>query len=360
MDDVEIAPAFHACFYEYGGLSLTPMDEIDHFRQRYLRYMHNYRTEAPYATAFSSTFFHMIRNKALGAACGRHDGYDLVGLYDGAVMNIVAFTQTLLAHPLSFKGIGNRETETPWWMLMDRADWTLPLRHVLPTIRAIAKPPDEYPCDPIRRSFAEDIATFALDFLFFHELGHVIYGHGDFLEQEFGVYQLSERKAVSGLSPDLAKMLELSADVFAIEQTGRPWLHGNQGTKFASSAEALVRWCTALNLLLMISDASEAPIARYESAGHPHPAVRHVAAYGYMSKHAHVCGARIMKNFDDAWLIALEEMGEIAEHFGLRSAIWAAISRDGRKILWEQERLSELWSSKYQTAFDHYSRIRPA
>jgi hypothetical protein len=85
---------------------------------------------------------------------------------------------------------------------------------------------DVLPIDPLRRKYAERLAEHAWDFLVFHELAHITFGHCEYADVHLGISQMSELGAYGKqASPPTKRMknqaIESAADGHAAITT---WL----------------------------------------------------------------------------------------------------------------------------------------
>lgn len=93
--------------------------------------------------------------------------FDFIGITAGAVFTVMDIFFRMLSHPDIFPEIGNASLEVP------SRCW----------IKSISTQPksdgrkDCLPLDEIRQHYAYYLALMALDFLFYHELSHLRYGH---------------------------------------------------------------------------------------------------------------------------------------------------------------------------------------
>jgi hypothetical protein len=98
---------------------------------------------------------------------------DFIGISAGAPLTLLTVFHSILAHPETFPDVGNPNLEV-------RA--VSPLL-CLPqdVIRSVAF--GSTPACPVRQSFANELLKCAMNFLFFHELTHLLNGHTLYLQQ---------------------------------------------------------------------------------------------------------------------------------------------------------------------------------
>lgn len=72
------------------------------------------------------------------------------------------------------------------------------------------------PDNPKRRQIAELIALFGMEFMMFHELGHHVGGHLQFVSEKFSLQVLYAQGNSNAIEPQIQQMLETDADAIAI------------------------------------------------------------------------------------------------------------------------------------------------
>jgi hypothetical protein len=156
-----------------------------------------------YVPAMGPVHFDYIENWDVNAFAFESDNHDFVGVYVGAIVTIYRFFGSLLAYPRLLMSIGNPLVEEEW--------------------ESQAFDPKQlhrHPKDTARRSFAHLIATIAIDFLFAHEIGHLMNGHVKLLKKRNGMSLLAEfDPAQKNPEENLTRQtLEMDADSFAVGQ----------------------------------------------------------------------------------------------------------------------------------------------
>lgn len=137
--------------------------------------------------------------------------FDFIGINVGVIFTLIDIFGRILAHPDNFPTIGNSQLETS-------------ITHNLPFLTTDVMKSDFLPITPncpVRSIFAGELAQVALDFLFFHELTHLLNGHIEFLRSRLSLVHLSE-----AFSPDrtadgfaMRQALEMDADCGAVLHT---------------------------------------------------------------------------------------------------------------------------------------------
>jgi hypothetical protein len=147
--------------------------------------------------------FDYIENLELNALAFEADDHDFVGVYVGTVVTIYAFFSSLLAYPRLLMSIGNPLAEEEW------KSYTVDPKLLF-----------RQPKDVARRSFAHQIATIAIDFLFAHEIGHLMNGHVKLLRTRQGIPLMPEFDPTQKTREQnlTLQTLEMDADSFAVGQ----------------------------------------------------------------------------------------------------------------------------------------------
>jgi hypothetical protein len=133
----------------------------------------------------------------------------------GVVLLIYDIFYRMLARPDILPNIGNAAAETarePFCSDGIQSDY-----NALKDSRATGNLSlaDTWPRDPSRKSLAEQLAGYALDFLVRHEFAHVIYGHSEYAAKEgipFIQIRSFSNTAPIGLT---LQAIEMNADTFA-------------------------------------------------------------------------------------------------------------------------------------------------
>jgi hypothetical protein len=85
---------------------------------------------------------------------------------------------------------------------------------------------DSEPIDNIRILFGFQLIKMAFEFLIWHELAHIVFGHVDYIHSVLGAFELKEierEESRSRLDPIVSQTLEIKADQFATQQSIAIW-----------------------------------------------------------------------------------------------------------------------------------------
>jgi hypothetical protein len=250
----------------YGGLRGMLVQQWERL-DRWIR-----EVRAQHAPTMYPVFVGYVESLRMNAFAFVRENYGFVGLYPGSVLTIYSFFSNLLAHPNFFPTIGDPQKEEQW-AGFDRA-------HIV-----------RIPKDPTRGSFAGLLSVLAIDFLFTHEIGHLMNGHAELINVKLGVpvfaeFDVGQSKALDNLT---SQTLEMDADCFATGQgvsvaVGRASNpeavfpeHWRQWYKTPRSALAM--WSLAVYGLHRMFLGGQVPPADHLDSTHPDPSVRLLVAY---------------------------------------------------------------------------------
>jgi hypothetical protein len=218
--------------------------------------MHHVPTMGP-------VLFEYVENMKMNAFAFEDEGYEFVGVYVGVIVTVYSFVGSLLAHPGFLPSIGSPTTEEEW------KSETFDPRQLY-----------RRPKDPARLSFAHLIATLAIDFLFAHEIGHLMNGHVKLLARRgsplLAEFDLTHRTSDENLT---LQTLEMDADSFAVGQ-GLATAFGRAGEPnhvfppdwrqwYATPRLALFTWTLAIYGLFRLFFAGAVDLDSLDSASHP-------------------------------------------------------------------------------------------
>lgn len=356
------ADMFHECFKSQGG-RLTDTAKyvefsnfIEYFRRRCWFGLNRLNVLLP-PNALQSTYFDFIANRNLNAIASSSMSYDLVGLYSGSILNLAVLFFILLSHPEVLPELGDPSKETAWFDDLSDCEWTGTLSKVFSAIRPRSDALN-FPKDPARYSAAALMATIALDFLFFHEIGHLVLGHIDYLANLTGDRVFTEVRTGQFLLPETSHGLELQADEFAaLISLGTCFGIDSSQTPqaFPSTAEAIRRWTFAVGLLFLVFDRGDTRVAAHKDQDHPHSAVRLMNVFRRSINGAVISGSPATE-LHDAWQLAVKDLGSVSLRFNMGSAVWYVSGAEHDEISKSLVELSNHWTSIAQEV-KSYSRL---
>jgi hypothetical protein len=222
-----------------------------------------------YVPKMGPVHFDYIENLQMNALAFESNDHDFVGIYIGAIVTTYGFFGSLLSYPRSLMSIGNPLAEGE----VDSTNFE-------------PNQPMRVPGDPARRSYAHLLATIAIDFLFAHELGHLMHGHVKLMRKRTGIPFLAEFDLTQKTHEEnlMLQTLEMDADSFAVGQglatafgrcgdpskvfppDWRPW--------YNAPREALFTWTLAIYAFFRLFYRGTANLDDLESTNHPPPSIR--------------------------------------------------------------------------------------
>jgi hypothetical protein len=139
-----------------------------------------------------------------------------------------------------------------------------------------------------RQLVAVTMSQMAVEFAFYHELGHLVGGHAGFIAASAGtngIHELDTRPAGAGIPIPLRRALEFEADNFAVQAA----IANRLMLKYVDTTEtypgesspferAYYCWSMALAGVFRLFSQQGLDIAGYDSRTHPHPLARALAA----------------------------------------------------------------------------------
>jgi len=151
----------------------------------------------------------LLNNLDVNAFAFKSDKFYFIGINAGSLLVIQQAFFTLLSHPAVLQDIGNIANETPKF---DSIPFGFPL-----TNKKLENISDISPKDTVRWHYCLFLTSCAMRFLMLHELGHILYGHIDYIAQIGARPLLSEipQQDNSPFSSDTLQALEFQADMFA-------------------------------------------------------------------------------------------------------------------------------------------------
>jgi hypothetical protein len=225
----------------------------------------------------------IVDDPSLNACVTYDDGRDQVSIFRGAFEHIYGTILGLLSTPAFFPAIGNAEAEMPFPNLPREGFARVPVLR-----DASNRDPDtpvRFPNDQTRMTVAQILADLALEFLVYHEIGHIVGGHLEILQGNQRLASISEFEQAIDNPADYAfrHVLECDADAFACHVTSG--VHTNDkmaalvrdlvnASKWHSKDFALLTYLMAIGILFRVLHPHATANISESKSSHPHPAVR--------------------------------------------------------------------------------------
>jgi len=136
-----------------------------------------------YTEKFKKIEFGFLNKTDLNAfAYSSPESFDFIGINIGVVFTVANVFNRILAHPENFPDIGNIKIEKNDIELLPYLTTDV----ISSELKMIT------PKCPIRSMFAHELACVAIDFLFFHELTHLRFGHVDYIRNLCKISEFAE------------------------------------------------------------------------------------------------------------------------------------------------------------------------
>lgn len=315
------------------------LDHLEWYRLRYWEYVKGLRRVDFYKPYLRRFHFDFINNPRLNAFAAVADRVFLVGFNQGTLLNIETFFSLLLSHPKVLPHIGNPEREVLWFKSLANCPWHDTLAKIYAAADTESVPPAMFPVDPDRKLAAVRLTILAMDFLFYHEIGHLANGHMELIDDDELPIVLAE--AAGGLRATLdpldSQALELNADTHAAativgECFALPEVFP-ESYSFSDLTEFVESFVLAVIAIFMMFDAFPRGLSQYRGASHPHPAVRLTNVYMSVCRLAQRSSPKWLDRIQTAWANGLAMSEQMCRSVQIGSALWYAAGHQGRQVI---------------------------
>jgi len=149
--------------------------DLEHKYQDHIAAMKGLRRDI--SSALDGASFQVDPNEAFGASSRVQNGKGVISIRQGSVDNLRYFFNLALSHPDVLAGIGDSKDEKIREINLEHCNWSDRLSLVTGKLLHDGIPHDVAPATRSRREAAACLTGRALDFLFFHESGHLAFRH---------------------------------------------------------------------------------------------------------------------------------------------------------------------------------------
>lgn len=246
------------------------------------------------ASALDGASFQIEPCETFGASSHLQDGKGVISIRRGAVDNLGYFFKLALSHPDVLMGIGDSRDEKIRKINLEHCNWSDRLSLVTGKLLHDGIPHDVAPANRSRREAAACLANRALDFLFFHECGHLAFRHPLYRKACSESGGMCKCAKDGPLCKDIAHGLEHAADHFAATMLDNISGVGVAARSAEDSVDlGLLRHAMiAIGVLFFVMDSERLDLANLEGGSHPHPSVRLLSVMKYMYSHANAIGGK--------------------------------------------------------------------
>ncbi|MBP7252751.1 MAG: hypothetical protein KBA75_04630 [Alphaproteobacteria bacterium] len=204
------------CRDEHGGRFAAPGDQRSVLNVSVLNALECLRTKCQFASqqlyvnnrrpVYADFLWHSSLNGfAYATPVGATPKFDFVGIHVGTILTLQDIFGRILSHPENFPDLGDASKEAS-----TRSHIPFLFTNFLEQGHSYCTP-----LDRTRHHFAGILFYNALNYLIFHEIGHLIAGHAEF-KRSLNNNDHSIATASSGFSNLTSQALEMDADCFAI------------------------------------------------------------------------------------------------------------------------------------------------
>ncbi len=260
-----------------------------------------------------------VKNPTFNAAATHQNGWALVACHTGTAEVLTTLFSFLLSQPDCLIGIGKSEKETRWIASLAGCEWAKGRKAIESQLVVCRKVEDCLPRCEKRRWWAAFLTSLSLEFVYFHEFGHIVQGH----------VPVDGSVALELGGTALDQYCELEADAWA----ARALLSGMLdlvGTENLPTQRSVIGALTiAVFFVFLILDPDRARLNDYRGTHHPHPAVRMSAYMVVLEDAAGDSSTRdmIANSFAQSYLASLQS----AEALQMRGASLQFL-KDGEEI----------------------------
>lgn len=206
-----------------------------------------------------------VENDTINAAATFHHDWCLVACNTGAAEVFTTLYSFILSQPDCLPGIGDETREQRWIDSLSKCEWWKGRKSIEQQLTVCRAVPNCMPIDETRRWWAAFLSYISLEFLYFHELGHLVLEH----------LPMDGRVTLEFGGTTINQFHELEADGWAMQRlffalVGRVGAERNLPTHESAVAALTI----ALFFVYLVLDNNRSAVGDYRTNHHPHPAVR--------------------------------------------------------------------------------------
>lgn len=301
---------FDRAFKDRGGIARIPSGS-----SRLVSLLTWYQNRCRSALPDGSFHFDFVRNRRVNACATTDGGFNLIAFNVGAPVAFLKLYETLLSNPHILPDVGDPSKDPAWQADLSTTDLQDGDANIFPA------GVDRITSDPTRAAFIHHCTQFAMDFIYWHEVFHVLCGHVGYCARRSGqAVGLPELEGRPDMSAATSQALELEADLNAAAVTGGAWLREalSPGVPFRDGQEALRTWAFSLAIVFLVFDQSGAQVRDYRQATHPHPAIRAGIALNSLASLARKIAPHLEGVVDGAWEQSSRDCRDLARILKLR------------------------------------------
>lgn len=306
----------------------------------------------------------IVDDASLNACATHHSGCDRIYIFRGSLEHIYGTILGLLSTPTFFPTIGDVNNEVrPENLPAGRFPPVPLLKNVSDADRNTRL---FFPNDQTRMTLAQVLAELALEFLIYHEIGHIVGGHLEIPRNGDHVATITEFQQKA--KPDDATfqhLLECDADAFACHVTSSVHSHDQMAAMLRDLLSAALQpkdfalqtYLMSIGVLFRALYAIAPRTLDTYKSSHPHPAVRACL----------VASSTMARGLSDGTFASTSPLNSVvANSVGNIEDVWADLSLSGQNpqasVDWAQSvrdaamALFESYGNS-RTLFEQYARL---
>ncbi len=256
-----------------------------------------------------------VSNSSLNAFAFQREKHEFVGLFVGAVLYIYDAFMVLLSHPEVLSDIGNPHLETT---SDDRIAEYLkrnPTGHFA----------EIGPKDTIRQQVARYLAFNVTNFIFGHEVGHIVDAHLFYLKKHFGMdwwTEYSDLHLSMTAIKNTGHLLEFGADRHGVRISLNTWGRLCEGGTISSIKDPnlyLRVWAFSLGVIFRLFDRHTRDVNEYDRSSHPRPDLRYYQAIVFGTEIVQELVPNLKEVFISSTSKASKELNALWKRFNIPS-----------------------------------------
>jgi len=298
-----------------------------YFRRRFAKRHLMLLTNDDYLSGLTRLYPDLVKCDQLQAviALDPESGVECLGISTGSIVNIANFFALLMCDPRVLTTVGDSSRERFCIHSLDSCNWTLSVTENAARVVPEAEDAWVAPVCEDRFRFAAACAKAAVDFLFLHEVGHLLCGHVDYYRVIVGQELFQEFHAGPRLK--ISHLLEFQADEFAaVEQldaiyTMPEYMAEALGLSVKEPTHPLRVWALSIMFLYQLFKGAESR-GDFASETHPSPSSRLYVTRARLSRilSAQTQHQRRFRDFAEAWNLARDDFARICSLVGIAVA----------------------------------------
>ncbi|HDL01038.1 MAG TPA: hypothetical protein ENH23_02265 [candidate division Zixibacteria bacterium] len=266
--------------------------ELQDYKQSHHNLLDGYRANSnQLLKPFPNIIYDYIHNFSFNAYAFKYNKHHLIGINVGVWATLTDLFHRMLAHREVLPKIGNPNKETAGTSIDDYYGNIIELISNTP----LEKIKLRFPRDHIRQLYAFHLSSIAMDFVFEHELAHILFGHVDYLHDCLGIDFTSEFQSSEVLNQNQFDLqtLEMNADTMGLANCAFRALNAVRDNSIANTHfhvfysdnyQALSDLTFAVFNTIRVFGDGDYKDTRLGKSTHPDPRVRQVILLSFLEQ----------------------------------------------------------------------------